>query len=182
VHGGGATRGCGPAEAAQRGGEEEAVLRWRRRCLGPRGSSRTGRDAQGRAVPRGLGDARGCGVAVAASPRSAPPGEISRASSLFPSLPSFSSSFLVSLGRLSQQTTFAARYRAQSLPSLYFPLGVPPACSISHAYQGWRPPHPPWRPEDAFGRLGGRLAPEADAIRILARRGGRLPPRGRLDV
>ena len=98
---------------------------------------------------------------------------------------SLSSSFLVFLGRLSQQTTFAARYRAQSLPSLCFPLGFPPtrhARSISRAYHGWQPPHPPWRPEDAFGRLGGRLAPEADAIRILARRGGRLPPRGRLDA
>ena len=121
---GGAARAAEMPRAAR-------VLADRRRCAGP----------------RGRGDARGCGVAVAASPRFAPPGEISRASSLFPSLPSLSSSFLVSLGRLSQQTTFAARYRAQSLPS----LGFPPARharSISRAYQGWRPPHPPWRPED----------------------------------
>ena len=32
-----------------------------------------------------------------------------------------------------------------------------------------------------FGCPGGRLAPEA-AIHILARRGGHLPPRGRLDA
>ena len=67
-------------------GEEEAGPRGRRRCPGRRGSSRTGRDVQGSAVPRGRGDTRGCGVAVA------PPGEFSRAlfsvspSSLFPSV------------------------------------------------------------------------------------------------
>jgi len=57
---------------------------------------------------------------------------------------------------------------------------IHPAAAV--AISGWRPPHPPWRPEDAFGRPGGRLAPEADAIRIQARRRGRLPPRGRLDA
>ena len=86
VHEGGAAWGRGPTEAVPRRGEEEAGPRGRRRCPGRRGSSRTGRDVQGRAVPRGRGDARGCGVAVA------PPGEFSRAlfsvspSSLFPSV------------------------------------------------------------------------------------------------
>ena len=68
------------------------------------------------------------------------------------------------------------------VPNLCFPLDFPPARSISRTDQRWRPPHPPWRPEDAFRRLGGRLATEADAIRMQARRGGRLPPQGRLDA
>jgi len=73
VHGGGAARGRGPAEAAPRGGAEAAGPRGRRRCTGPRGSSQTGGDAQGCFPPRGRGDARGYGVTVAASPRSTPP-------------------------------------------------------------------------------------------------------------
>ena len=170
------------AEAQRRRGLAEAEMcgtagpHGRRRCAGPRGgSSRTSRDAQGRAVPRGREDVRRYEVAVAASPRSAPTlREFSRAllCSLFPSLLSFPRSIKPAL----------TRFRAQFPPSLCFPLGFPPARSISRPAQGWRPPHPPWRPEDAFRCLGGRLAAEADAIRMQARRGGRLPPQGRLDA
>ena len=176
VHGAAAARGCRPADAPPRGGAEEAGPSGRRRCAWPRGgSSRTSRDAQGHAVPRGREDARGCEVAVAASPRSAPTlREFSRAllCSLFPSLLSFPRSIKPAL----------TRFRAQFPPSFVSPLGFPPARSISSPAQGWRPPHPPWRSEDALGRPGGRLASKADAIRILARRWGRLAPRGHLDA
>ncbi|RLN43332.1 hypothetical protein C2845_PM01G43670 [Panicum miliaceum] len=46
----------------------------------------------------------------------------------------------------------------------------------------WRPPLPLGRPNDAYGRIGGRLELEADTIGILARRGGRHGPRARLDA
>ena len=98
------------AEAQRRRGLAEAEMcgtagpHGRRRCAGPRGgSSRTSRDAQGHAVPRGREVARGSEVAVAASPRSAPTlREFSRAllCSLFPSLLSFPRSIKPALTRL----------------------------------------------------------------------------------
>ena len=172
MHGSGAARGCGPVEVAPRGGEEEAVPRGLRRCPGPRGSSRTGRDAQGRAVPHGRGDARGCGVAVTASPRSAPPHEFSNLSSPFPYLLCFRHSIKPALD-------FCHLISPQLPRSLCFPLDFPPARSISCTVLGRALTSSSMASRGCFGCPGGRLAPEA-AIHILARRGGHLPPRARL--
>ena len=130
------------AEAQRRRGLAEAEMcgtagpHGRRRCAGPRGgSSRTSRDAQGHAVPRGREVERGSEVAVAASPRSAPTlREFSRAllCSLFPSLLSFPRSikpaldFCHSISRpISTLPLFPARFPAR-------PLDFLPARSISH--------------------------------------------------
>ena len=102
-------------------------------------------------------------------------------SSLFP--------FFFSLSQLSLDWAGLA-LNFQPTPQIsYPPLRFPARPSISRLHplipcstHVWWPPHPPGRLDDTFGRSGRRLAPEADAIGILARRGGCLPPRARLDT
>jgi len=163
------------AEAQRRRGLAEAEMcgaaRTAKMCMTARRVLADEQRCAGHAVPRGQEDARGCEVAVAASPRSAPTlREFSRA--LLCSLLSFPRSIKPALTRFRAQFPPSFVSRSVSRPPARFPV---PA-------QGWRPPHPPWRPEDALGRPGGRLASKADAICILARRCGRLAPRGRLDA
>jgi len=126
----------------------------------------------------------GAGVAVAQdSPRRREFFRLPQSLSFFP-LSFYSLSILQGLGG------FAARFRARSLD--FLPAPVRPSISrwalrfparpwISRAIPHlWRPPRPLGRPDDALRRPGGCLVPKADAIGILARRGGRLPPRARL--
>ncbi|KAG2589782.1 hypothetical protein PVAP13_5NG383801 [Panicum virgatum] len=167
VHGGRAARGSGTVEAGPHG----AVEQQRRGLHRP---SQIGGDVQGHVVPRRRGDARGCGVAVTASPRSAPPHEFSHLSSPFPYLLCFRHSIKPALD-------FCHLISPQFPRSLCFPLDFPPARSISCTVLGRALTSSSMASRGCFGCPGGRLAPEA-AIHILARRGGHLPPRGRLDA
>jgi len=66
----------------------------------------------------------------------------------------------------------ALNFSCDSRPPLEFPPALLESPRGTHL---WRPPRPPGRPATPFDA-------QADAIGILARRGGRLPPRARLDA